>query len=124
MSAGPAWKTLDPPVLNQYAVEADSAIWTGHLLAAATGERRGSAAFDLHAQARQRRAGTDLHRERAGRKRGEQIPGIGNNAQLQTWAFSAKQGDVGEPTSARERERDRRDGGRWVAEQRRAGPHA
>ena len=28
------WQTLDPPVLNQYAVEADSAIWTGHLLAA------------------------------------------------------------------------------------------
>jgi hypothetical protein len=28
------WKTLEPPVLNQFSVEADSAIWTGHLLAA------------------------------------------------------------------------------------------
>jgi hypothetical protein len=28
------WRTLDPPELNQYAVEADSAIWTGHLMAA------------------------------------------------------------------------------------------
>jgi hypothetical protein len=28
------WRTLQPPELNQYAVEADSAIWTGHLLAA------------------------------------------------------------------------------------------
>ena len=30
-------------------------------------------------------------------QRGEQIPGIGNNQQLQAWAFSAKVGDIGEP---------------------------
>lgn len=30
-------------------------------------------------------------------QRSESIPGIGNNAQLSTWVFSAKQGDVGEP---------------------------
>ena len=31
----------------------------------------------------------------------DQIPGLGNNPQLMTWAFSAKQGDVGSPIGTR-----------------------
>ncbi|HEU4522693.1 MAG TPA: peptidyl-prolyl cis-trans isomerase [Thermoanaerobaculia bacterium] len=30
-------------------------------------------------------------------QRSEPIPGIGNNAQLSTWVFSSKQGDIGDP---------------------------
>ena len=34
-------------------------------------------------------------------QKADQIPGLGNNPQLTTWAFSAKQGDVGSPIGTR-----------------------